>query len=423
MEVIDWEGVIGWLFETISATVRRATTFDLTAHAAFTGQSERWTGSLWDPTWFYDTLTVADVDGDGQTDLIGACQNCRPAVLRNNGDGTFTQAWQSSKTDTQRLVAFSAFTYFVDVTGTGRSLIGANGPTNAFQIFSSFGEYWGPNLSAAPPADTVPPVITAPDGMTLEATGPSGAVANFTATALDGVDGSVPVTANPASGSVFPLGTTTVQLSATDAAHNVATASFTVTVQDTTPPTIIGTPANITAEATSAAGAAVTYATPTATDIVDVTDVVTCAPASGSTFPLGTTTVTCSAHDAHHNGASTSFTVTARDTTPPTISSVTPSTGILWPPNKKMVPISIAVADSDAVMASPACQIVSVASNEPGSGQWQITGALTLTLQADRLGTGTGRIYTIGVTCTDAAGNQSSLSTTTVVVPHDMGRK
>ena len=50
------------------------------------------------------------------------------------------------------------------------------------------------------------------------------------ATATDLVDGSVPVNCSPVSGSVFQLGPTTVTCSATDAHHNTATGSFTVSV-------------------------------------------------------------------------------------------------------------------------------------------------------------------------------------------------
>jgi hypothetical protein len=108
-----------------------------------------------------------------------------------------------------------------------------------------------------------------------------------------------------------------------------------------------------------------------------------------------------------------------RDTTPPVITSLVPSRTSIWPPNKAMVPVTIAVHATDAVTASPVCQVAAVSSNEPGSGQWQITDALVLTLQSDRRASGTGRIYTIAVTCTDEAGNTSPRSTTTVMVPHD----
>ena len=165
--------------------------------------------------------------------------------------------------------------------------------------------------------DTTPPVINPPANIVAEATGPSGAVVAFTATATDLVDGSVAVNSSAASGSTFPIGTTTVTLTATDAHSNTATRTFTVTVQDTTPP-VISPPANIVAEATGPSGAAVTF-TATATDLVDGNVAVNASPASGSTFPIGTTTVTLTSTDAHSNTATRTFTVTVRDTTPPVI--------------------------------------------------------------------------------------------------------
>jgi hypothetical protein len=189
---------------------------------------------------------------------------------------------------------------------------------------------------------------------------------------------------------------------------------------DTTPPNVTVVPGDQVVEATGPSGAVVTFSAH-ATDPDDAAGPVTCTRPSGSTFGFGTTNVVCSSTDTHNNTGSTSFNVLVRDTTAPAITAVTPSQTSLWPPNKKMVPISVAVATTDAVTVSPGCKITSVTSNEPGSDQWVITAPLTLQLQADRLGTGNGRIYTISVTCTDAAGNASSRSTT-VIVPHDQGK-
>jgi large repetitive protein len=148
--------------------------------------------------------------------------------------------------------------------------------------------------------DTTAPELTYPtDSITKEATGASGAVVDYEATATDLVDGTVTVTCTPASGSTFKLGETTVNCSATDAAENEATGSFTVTVRDTTAPTL-QLPSNIAQKATGPGGAAITY-TATASDLVDNAPTVTCTPASGSEFKLGTTTVSCSATDASGN--------------------------------------------------------------------------------------------------------------------------
>ncbi len=81
-----------------------------------------------------------------------------------------------------------------------------------------------------------------------------------------------------------------------------------------TPPTII-VPANITEEATGASGKVVTYNVE-ATDPDALVKKLECAPASGSTFAVGTTTVNCTALDGHENTASKSFTVTIKPEVP-----------------------------------------------------------------------------------------------------------
>ena len=159
-------------------------------------------------------------------------------------------------------------------------------------------------------ADTTPPVLSLPADTTVAATGPNGAVVSFTATAKDDTDPSPTVSCTPTSGSTFAIGATTVTCTATDASGNTATGSFTVTVVDTTPP-VLNVPANRMIDATSSAGAVVAYAV-SATDTVDLAPVVTCTPRSGTTIPIGTTTVACRAADATGNSATASFTVHVR---------------------------------------------------------------------------------------------------------------
>jgi len=113
------------------------------------------------------------------------------------------------------------------------------------------------------------------------------------------------------SGNNFPVGTTTVTYSVTDAHGNSASANQTVTVIDNTVP-VISCPANIVIEPTCPSGAIATYATPTATDNCAVQSVTRNAGslASGSVFPIGTSTVTHTATDIYGNQSSCSFTVT-----------------------------------------------------------------------------------------------------------------
>jgi len=78
--------------------------------------------------------------------------------------------------------------------------------------------------------DVTPPELTVPGTITVDATTASGTVVAYTASAVDAVDGPVPVSCTWASGAVFPLGTTTVTCSTTDSSGNPAQASFTVKV-------------------------------------------------------------------------------------------------------------------------------------------------------------------------------------------------
>lgn len=85
-----------------------------------------------------------------------------------------------------------------------------------------------------------------------------------------------------------------------------AASTLSAYVHDTTPPTI-NAPGTITAKGTSASGAVVTYSV-TASD-PDDTATVSCSPASGSVFPIGWTTVSCTATDTAGNSSSASFLV------------------------------------------------------------------------------------------------------------------
>jgi autotransporter-associated beta strand protein len=152
------------------------------------------------------------------------------------------------------------------------------------------------------------PVLALPANMTVEATGSYGAVAAFVVTGSSNVDGALPVVCSPASGSVFPLGVTQVTATGTDNAGEVVTGTFSVTVDDTTPP-VITVPSPISVYATTATGAYVTFAT-TAVDLVSGTVPTTDNPPSGSLFPIATTTVTTTATDAAGNLGTAGFTVT-----------------------------------------------------------------------------------------------------------------
>jgi hypothetical protein len=203
-------------------------------------------------------------------------------------------------------------------------------------------------------------------------------------------------------------------------------------ILDTTPLQIT-CPGNITKPQDPGACTAVTTFSPTFPD--DCSPTVVCDPPSGRAFPLGTTTDTCTVTDQLGRTASCSFTVAVTDTVPPVIASIVANPDTLWPPNHKLVPVSITASATDCD-PSPTCRIVSVTANEPvrgpGSGNtdpdWVITdpgpkvspAVLGVALRAERAGGGEGRVYRIDVTCADASGNTTA-GNTTVTVPHDQG--
>ncbi len=91
--------------------------------------------------------------------------------------------------------------------------------------------------------DQTPPVITCPANITLPAQlGGCSVDVVYSVTATDNCTGPVTITATRASGSSFPVGTTTVIVTATDACGNQSTCSFTVTVTDPQLPVITTQP-------------------------------------------------------------------------------------------------------------------------------------------------------------------------------------
>lgn len=153
-----------------------------------------------------------------------------------------------------------------------------------------------------------PPTLNLPADSTVEGNTTGGATAAYTATASDAEDATAPVpTCSPANGSLLPLGTNAISCSATDGGGLTTTGSFHVTVVDTTAPTLSGMPGNVSITTGNPGGVTLTYTAPTASDVVDSSPSVGCSPASGTTIPVGDTTVTCTATDASGNSTSATF--------------------------------------------------------------------------------------------------------------------
>src|SRR4051812_10958299 len=132
-----------------------------------------------------------------------------------------------------------------DASGTGPSLVWfdaeaylTNAPTagdgKTVWVKLRLSSDWGVNAELSIPlcgVDTTAPVLALPADVAVDASSASGAAVTYSATASDDTDGTVAVSCDHASGSPFPVGTTAVACTATDAAGNAANGTFDVVVR------------------------------------------------------------------------------------------------------------------------------------------------------------------------------------------------
>src|SRR5262249_15820486 len=169
-------------------------------------------------------------------------------------------------------------------------------------------------------------------------------------------------------------------------------------------------------------GAVVNYTTPSGAGC----GAVTCDHSSGSFFPVGTTTVTCTSFA----GPTCSFKVTVNDTQGPTIT-ISGQAITLWPPNHKYATIKVSdlvtsVTDNcDHTVGTGSVTISMVTSDEANNsgGDGNTTNDIVIAadcksvqLRSERSGSGNGRVYLIIVKVTDGSGNVST-ATAKVTVP------
>ena len=170
-------------------------------------------------------------------------------------------------------------------------------------------------------SDITPPVFSnCPQNINLTTVG-TNAIARWTApTATDNCP-TLLVSNNYASGTSFPIGTTTVIYTAQDGRNNTVECRFTVTVTyldpcvgDITPPEIVNCPQNISLTTTGTTAIA-TWAAPSVTDNCAAFTILS-NYRSGTAFPIGTTTVIYTANDVANNTAQCHFTVTVTSSDP-----------------------------------------------------------------------------------------------------------
>jgi uncharacterized repeat protein (TIGR01451 family) len=241
----------------------------------------------------------------------------------------------------------------------------------------------------------------------------------------------------------------------------VGNADLAITKTDSPDPVITGNDLTYTVTVTNNGPDAATSVTVT-DDLPPETTFVSCASTGGGvcggsgnnrtvTFPLLTSgqsetitfvaNVNCSVADgtAISNTASvTSFTpdpdlgnnsataTTTASNPAPTITNATADPSVLWPPNHRMVEVTVSYDVTDNCPLPPGSCTLDVTSNEPvlghGSGHtspdWIVVDDHHVLLRAEREGPGNGRIYTITITCTDSGGNSSN-EDVLVTVPHN----
>ena len=254
------------------------------------------------------------------------------------------------------------------------------------------------------PADNEVPALVVPSNISVgTAPGATTRVVTFAPTATDNV-GIQSVGCGPTSGTAFPLGVTTVTCTATDTAGLSTSHAFTVTVSDLELPVLVGVPSNITVgTAPGAVTQAVTFTPPTATDNVSVQSV-GCNHASGSTFPLGITTVTCTATDVSGLSATGSFTVTVSDLEPPVLVGLPGNTSVDAPPGaaSQAVTFIVPTATDNRGIQGVGCNHV--------SGSSFPLGVTTVTCTAtDLSGLTTSNSFTVTVTAAVAAAEYGAL--------------
>lgn len=178
------------------------------------------------------------------------------------------------------------------------------------------------NVGTAP--DMIFPTIQGcPTNISLNTdNGVCGAIATWVAPiATDNCSATISQTSGQASGSVFPLGVSTVTYTAQDLAGNTSTCSFTITVTDNENPVIVNCPANqVLGNDAGLCGAVASWQTPSVTDNCSATITQIQGAISGSLFPLGVSTITYLAADPSGNKDTCTFTITINDTEKPVIS-------------------------------------------------------------------------------------------------------
>jgi Concanavalin A-like lectin/glucanases superfamily/HYR domain/Metallo-peptidase family M12 len=306
-------------------------------------------------------------------------------------------------------------TALLNQAGNSNKIAGFHLDLTSSTLLSFYSREAGPELAPALDFTTAPMITCQTNLSTTNDLGQCSALVGFTNT-VSGVPApdvvctlsNVVITSPHA----FTVGTNLVVCTATNVA-GTNSCTFAVTVHDTQAP-LVGCPSNITrANDVEACSAVVSY-TPTASDnCPGVT--IACVPASGGTFPVGTTTVTCVATDAAGNTNACSFTITVQDTAPPVVIC---STNLAFTLTAEMTTTNV----SYAVLATDNCGVVST-NCAPPSGFAFPEGTHTVICVATDAGGNTNACsFTIAVTATSSNVPPTLLCQADLSVNNDAGQ-
>jgi hypothetical protein len=271
--------------------------------------------------------------------------------------------------------------------------------------------------------DEEPPVLFGPrEPIVVRADSIEGAIVDYKVSAIDDIWGDLTTECTPAPASLFPIGITQVNCTATDFDLNVGHFTFDVEVLgDRKPyPLTVNVPLEVVEKAIDPRGAPA-YFKVSVSGTDDLRPQISCSHDSGQMFPVGETKVICSAIDAWGMRGSADFTVRIIDMNQPEIYELYAKPDLLTA-DGRIYDISLFLTVKDDIDLQPYCEIQSITSNEnidlgdqddPKSYDWKITGPATLQLRAER--NGFQRDYHVWVTCADYFGNVA-LSRATVSV-------
>ncbi|MEM6347869.1 MAG: HYR domain-containing protein, partial [Bacteroidota bacterium] len=259
-----------------------------------------------------------------------------------------------------------------------------------------------PQMLQAQCPDGLPPVVSGcPTNININvAPGSCANTATWTPPSFvpGGLCGITGLTSSHSPGATFPVGTTTVTYTATDAGGLSTSCSFDVIVTDNENPSLTACPANITIPAVGCT-ANPTWTAPTATDNCPGV-ILTSTANSGDAFNVGTTTVTYTATDLEGNVVTCSFTVTVTETVDPIINcpgaiTINADAGLCT-----------GTVASALATATDNCATPTITSDAPGGG-------------ADIAGSYPVGTTTVTFTATDDAGNTATCTTLITVVDNE----